>query len=264
MAQSWKYSCSDCSQHSQSPVDKDYEGLQLDTRARDPEKHLDQTKPQAMLDYDFGNHMNYINEKQAHGGPTVREDPSSPDSACETGNGFCMTGYGPTISPSTPGMSKGGFETFDIQSAFPAGPEAGSQKRRIFGLRRRYFWMLAGFTLTILIAAAVVGGIIGGMQARNKHTSQASAPADDMPSGPQFTQAQYVRILLWQDALVLIFFDFRSADVMIGSPLNVVSYDLGGSDSGSKRQAFRIYYQSLLGNIKEATSIGSNSWQSAR
>ena len=56
----------------------------------------------------------------------------------------------------------------------------------------------------------------------------------------------------------------RWADVMVGSPLSVVSYDLRTTDSGSKRQAYRIYYQSLLGNVKEAVANGTTSWQSAR
>lgn len=49
---------------------------------------------------------------------------------------------------------------------------------------------------------------------------------------------------------------------MAGSPLNVISYNQAGS-SPESQQAFRIYYQSALGNIKEAVSDGLSSWQSA-
>jgi len=60
----------------------------------------------------------------------------------------------------------------------------------------------------------------------------------------------------------VFFFLQSSADVMVGSPLNVISYDKEGAGSAVSRQSFRIFYQSLLGNIKQAVSEGS-SWQSA-
>ena len=52
---------------------------------------------------------------------------------------------------------------------------------------------------------------------------------------------------------------------MIGSPLCVISYDLNGIDKAAeKRQEFRVYFQSLFGNVKEAVSSGGASWQTAR
>ena len=54
----------------------------------------------------------------------------------------------------------------------------------------------------------------------------------------------------------------RQGDVVAASPLNVISYSQGGS-SPESQQTFRIYYQSALGNIKEAVSNGLTSWQSA-
>ena len=54
----------------------------------------------------------------------------------------------------------------------------------------------------------------------------------------------------------------RQGDVVAASPLNVISYDQGGSTAESQ-QAFRLYYQTALGNIKEAVSNGMSSWQSA-
>ena len=56
----------------------------------------------------------------------------------------------------------------------------------------------------------------------------------------------------------------RSADVMVGSPLNVISYQQNGTGSPASLQSFRIYYQSAIGNIKEAISNGLASWQSAQ
>ena len=50
---------------------------------------------------------------------------------------------------------------------------------------------------------------------------------------------------------------------MADSPLNVVSYDAGGPGAPATRQSFRMYYQSALGNIKEAVSDGQTSWEAA-
>lgn len=57
---------------------------------------------------------------------------------------------------------------------------------------------------------------------------------------------------------------YRPADVMVDSPLNVISYDRGGNGSAASRQSFRLFYQSAIGNIKEAASDGLTAWQSAR
>lgn len=60
----------------------------------------------------------------------------------------------------------------------------------------------------------------------------------------------------------------RQSDVMIGSPLNIVSYSLDSSKVSkrdqdlSQLQAYRAYYQSLKGDIKEVIMSGS-SWQTA-
>ena len=57
--------------------------------------------------------------------------------------------------------------------------------------------------------------------------------------------------------------DYRSADILAGSPLNVISYDAGGDGEPDNRQSFRVYYQSVIGNVKEAVSNGQTAWQSA-
>lgn len=53
----------------------------------------------------------------------------------------------------------------------------------------------------------------------------------------------------------------RPGDVVAGSPLNVISYANGTGDS---KQIFRVYYQSVLGNIKEARCKGLGSWSGAK
>lgn len=58
-------------------------------------------------------------------------------------------------------------------------------------------------------------------------------------------------------------YDIRSADVLADSPVNVISYDAGGNGDPNTRQSFRVYYQSVIGNIKEAVSSGQTSWQAA-
>ena len=192
------YSCEGCSQCLQSPVDQDYEGLQLDTRVGIPEKHLHGAKSQAVLDDDLDDHRKGVTEKQSHEAFTTREILNSPESTCGTGTCFGTyvsnthgtNNYGPTISPSTPGMSYSGFEKSNSRSGFTPVPEAAPEERRICGLRILHFRILAGLTLFLIIASAVIGGVIGGLQAENKHGSQSSAPANSTPSPPVFPQAQ--------------------------------------------------------------------------
>jgi hypothetical protein len=51
---------------------------------------------------------------------------------------------------------------------------------------------------------------------------------------------------------------------MIGSPLAVVTFDEGPTtESPEYRQHFRFYFQSALGNIKEAVSDRLRPWQNA-
>ena len=58
----------------------------------------------------------------------------------------------------------------------------------------------------------------------------------------------------------------RESDVMAGSPLALVSFTsnrTGGTDPSSQN-AFRLYFQSAHGNVKEARNDGGvASWQAA-
>ncbi|KAG8529094.1 uncharacterized protein KY384_005729 [Bacidia gigantensis] len=130
-----------------------------------------------------------------------------------------------TLSPETPSWAR----PWDARSRAPSSPvirERDRRKdRRICWLHRSTFWVLLVIIILLLVGGAVVGGIFGGMKAKNKGSSDAqSAPPPPTPSGPVFPQAH----------------------------------------DPSKRQEFRLYFQSLLGNVKEAVSTGSSSWQSAK
>lgn len=47
---------------------------------------------------------------------------------------------------------------------------------------------------------------------------------------------------------------------MAGSPLSVVTYDQGPGQSYRGRQAFRVVYQSAIGDIKEAANYHYDPW----
>ena len=140
----------------QSPVDKvDYEGLQLDTRARDNrDPHLDQSKPQGLLDDDFNDHGFYLNEKQAHA-EIPMGIPTSPEG---------------TLSP----MSPIGAKEIDDGPLSPPPAE-----KRIWGLRQKHFWELLGLVVAIVLAAAIIGGVVGGLQSRDGKSSSSGQPASN-------------------------------------------------------------------------------------
>lgn len=60
----------------------------------------------------------------------------------------------------------------------------------------------------------------------------------------------------------------RPGDVVAGSPLNIVAHEVNGTGprtgTADSRQVFRVYYQSVLGNIKETVAVGGGTWQSAK
>lgn len=156
----------------QSPIDAwDFEGLQLDLRAKEnQDKDLDDSKPQGFLDDDFDNSNHYLNEKQAHAGVTTQEylSPGSPDST-----------YGPGVSPFTPGLPNP--KKIDGSFASPP-PSPPPPKRRICGLRARHFWELFALALMLVVTAAIVGGVVGGLK---MHAGSFSAPAGASTSAPQ-------------------------------------------------------------------------------
>ena len=140
----------------QSPVDKvDYEGLQLDTRARDnQDPQLDESRSRGLRDDNFHNHGFYPNEKQEHAGIPMGI-PTSPDG---------------TLSPMSPTGAK------EIGEGVVSSPP---RERRICGLRRKHFWELSGLILAIVLAAAIIGGVVGGLQSRHGKSSPSGQSASN-------------------------------------------------------------------------------------
>jgi hypothetical protein len=60
-----------------------------------------------------------------------------------------------------------------------------------------------------------------------------------------------------------LYYLIRPSDVIVDSPLCVLSYDNNGTGSPKSRQSFRMYYQSVIGNVKESASDGLSTWQAA-
>ncbi|KAL8691677.1 MAG: hypothetical protein Q9218_003152 [Villophora microphyllina] len=213
----------------QSPIERySHEGLELDTRAGDgSDKHLDHSKPLPDLKkwQEEEENSRYLNEKQMI---QAHEVPQSSPTSAESSMGM--------MSPQTPQR-----KMMDDPMGSPPEPRT----RRICGLRRGIFWLLFALVLALVIVAAVVGGVVGGTrhsQSNNgvdQGASSATPAAGNVPAQP--------------------------GDVVAGSPLNVISYIGNGTSTGSKadRQVFRVYYQSVLGNIKEAVSTGPNKWAAA-
>lgn len=153
----------------QSPIDAlDYGGLQLDTRAKENrDVCLDDSKPQGFLDDDFDNSKNYLNEKQAHAGVTSREFLSPGSSHSTEGT------YEPGISPLTPGDPDPKQYDESLVSPLPPSP---SPKRRICGFQSRHFWELLALALMIVITAAIVGGVVGGLKMHRGTPSSHASP----------------------------------------------------------------------------------------
>ncbi|KAL8674315.1 MAG: hypothetical protein Q9168_001308 [Polycauliona sp. 1 TL-2023] len=203
-----------------------YDGLELDTRAGDgAEKHLDHTKPlpdlkRWQLEED---NKRYMNEKQMIDLHEVPQTSPTTDTSTSMG----------ALSPRGPPKKDFGH---------PMGSAPEPRTRRICGLRRGLFWLMFGIVLALVIVAAVVGGVVGGT--RHSSTSKPS-PSPDAGSTPATPGAGNVPA--------------EPADVVSGSPLNVISYA-----GPNNEQVFRVYYQSVLGNIKEAVSDRNlDAWASA-
>ncbi|KAI4238715.1 MAG: hypothetical protein LQ349_000897 [Xanthoria aureola] len=205
-----------------STTGRDYEGLELDTRAGDgAEKHLDHTKPLPDLKrwQDEEENKRYLNEKQMIDAHEVPQ--SSPTTDTSMG----------ALSPRAPHPK--GFD-------HPVGSPPEPRTRRICGLRRGLFWLMFGVVLALVIVAAVVGGVVGG----TRHSPKPSAaPASNATAVPANSNRPV-----------------EPGDVTTGSPLNVVSYS-----GPNNQQIFRVYFQSALGNIKEAVSDRNlDAWGPAR
>ncbi|KAL8832951.1 MAG: hypothetical protein Q9170_004632 [Blastenia crenularia] len=203
----------------------DYEGLELDTRAGDGlDKHLDHTKPL----------------------PDLRKWQDEEENKRYLNEKQMIQAHEvPQSSPTSPESSMGvlsplGTEQKSFGDSMGSPPEP--RARRICGLRRGIFWLLFGIVLAVIIVAAVVGGVVGG-------TRHSSKPGDDSSSGNKVPASGNV--------------PSQPGDVIGGSPLNVISY-IGNGTTPESKQVFRVYYQSVLGNVKEALMNGTGAWSGAR
>ncbi|KAL6720993.1 hypothetical protein ACLMJK_000093 [Lecanora helva] len=227
--------------HEKSPVDKrDYEGLQVDTRAREnQEKHLDESKPQGFLDDDFDNSGNYLSEKESHGAMFKETRPTSPES-----------NFGHAFSPVSPEdqIKDMKFPPKDVEKTMES-PTPVPPEPKVCGIKRRRFWLLFALSLSLLLSAAIIAGVVGGLEARHGNsTTPASSPSSTTSAGNSSSSS---------------FASLKPEDITAGSPLAVVSYDEGPGQSPQARQAFRMYFQTANGNVKEAVSFHLEAWQSA-
>lgn len=163
----------------------DYEGLQLDTRARDNrDPQLDLSKPQGLLNDNYNPYGCYPNdENQAHAGIPVGVPMGIPASSEGT------------LSP----MSPMGPKELDegLNSSRP-------QEKRICGLRQKHFWELLGLIVAIVLAAAIVGGVVGGLPTRKGKSSPSGQPAYNTTKSANNTNSlplQWVHFICSQEQL---------------------------------------------------------------
>ncbi|KAL9030320.1 MAG: hypothetical protein Q9196_001548 [Gyalolechia fulgens] len=204
----------------------DYEGLELDTRAGDgADKHLDHTKPLPDL-------RKWQHEEENNRYLNEKQ--------------MIQAHEIPLSSPTSPQSSMGvrsPLATQAIAFADPVGSPPEPRLRRICGLRRGIFWLVFGIVLAVVIVAAVVGGVVGGI-------GHISTSGDGPTSGGNLPASNNVPA--------------QPADVIGASPLNVISHNRTGTGTVESTQVFRVYYQSVLGNIKEAVMSGLNTqWETA-
>ncbi|KAL8735236.1 MAG: hypothetical protein Q9181_002912 [Wetmoreana brouardii] len=210
----------------QSPAQRlSHEGLELDTRAGDGhDKHLDHSKPL----------------------PDLRKWQEEEENRRYLNEKQMIQAHEvPQSSPTSPESSMGVLSPQGPQPKMfddPMGSPPAPRTRRICGLRRGMFWLMFGIVLALVIVAAVVGGVVGGT--RRSSNSNAGQGSSNNASAAGNIPAQ-------------------AGDVVGGSPLNVISYNTNGTGPKAERQVFRVYYQSVLGNIKEAVSRGPDAWSAA-
>ncbi|KAL9016972.1 MAG: hypothetical protein Q9185_005667 [Variospora sp. 1 TL-2023] len=204
----------------------DYEGLEVDTRAGDGlDKHLDPSKPLPDLRKWQEEEENkcYLNEKQMI---QAHEVPQSTPTSPDSSMGV--------LSPQV--TEQKGFGD-------PMGSPPEPRTRRICGLRRGTFWLIFGIVFAVVIVVAVVGGVVGGTRRAS------SASNDDQDPGKPAPASANIPV--------------QPGDLVVGSPLSVISYVAGDGPIAESKQYFRVYYQSVLGNVKEAIRRGLDQWLSA-
>lgn len=156
---------------SQAPVDRtDYEGLQLDTRAKDEtEKHLDAEpeleSPQSPEQYqaDCLDEKAIIAQREAEEGRRSRA---------------AMTNVEEAQSPLTPRAER--LNHTGLEAVIPA---TEPRVRRICGLRQKHFLISFVLILAIVILAAVLGGVAAKAR-RDSVPNPAPGTTPSTPPGP--------------------------------------------------------------------------------
>lgn len=168
----------------------DDEGLQVDTRATDNiEKHLDPLQNHQLKRPRESNEI-YLTEKEIRVDDDGSESPTSMDSTMDSAMDSTMTGTmtsamgGTTIVSETP-MTPAKSKMMDDEIPLPPEPSP----RRICGLRRRTFSILFMALLAVIIAAAIVGGVVGAM---DHSSSNIATPASPAPAAPTASLAPTV------------------------------------------------------------------------
>ena len=165
----------------QSPVNGgDYEGLQVDTRAKDStDKHLDPQKgPQLKRDWsDVDDGEAYLNEKQIASVGQIERGGQSPISP---GNTL-------VADPETPYP-----KTMDSDVAIRSGSPPEPRVWKICGLRRRNFWILFGTILAVIIVVSIIGGVLGGRKKQTETQTPSTMPAGTLPPPVASAPSAYV------------------------------------------------------------------------
>ena len=149
----------------QAPVDRtDYEGLQLDTRARD-ESAKDHTNPHELESPQSPDnyHLDYSDEKAM----IARREAEEASKA----------GMAAAVQEAPSPMTSNGdrYSSAGLEAVIDEPPRPRVQ--RICGLRQIHFWISFCLILAIIVIVAIIGAVV----ARSKHTSSSTTPP--LPSG---------------------------------------------------------------------------------
>ncbi|MCJ1378079.1 hypothetical protein MMC17_001175 [Xylographa soralifera] len=213
------------------PVDRsDYEGLQLDTRARDQvEKDLDTSQDVKCPISPDQCHLGWDDEKKLLWAREAREVRAARSAASDEPTPVSAIS---TRAPTFPTMSN------DTETSSTRKPQ------RICGLRPGWFWTILAVILASMIIAAILGGVLTARQTHTSTTTTTPTNSTEPPGEEPLVPAGSSNPTLpW-------------SDVMVDSPLAALAY------MTSDEQSYRLYYQSAHGDVKESRYDGSG-WQDA-
>ena len=75
------------------------------------------------------------------------------------------------------------------------------REKRICGLRRKHFWGLLGL-MAIVLAAAIIGGVVGGLQSRHGKSSPSGQSASNNSTSNTTNNANHTAAIPLQYVLV--------------------------------------------------------------